>query len=125
MGVVYYKSLPLLKIKMRRQQLLAMCAIEGHGGIFYSIDVIESGDEFWLVPKWLENPSQGYKIPERAIRLAALKHQVTPSDPDHDFWVSRPIPKLYLETTTPISIDAKPVVLLQPDIQVLIPKGIH
>jgi hypothetical protein len=46
-------------------------------GTIVMIDTIEHEGGLWLVPQWLENPSQGVRSPRRIIRLDVLPYEAT------------------------------------------------
>lgn len=89
-----------------------------------TVDAIEVDGEIWLVPSWLEAPSEGWKKPARIICLSTIKHQRYPPDAaGREFLLTYPIPKSVLEGIRPPK--GEYIVREDPDIRVPIPKGIH
>lgn len=89
------------------------------GDGFYSCDAIEYKGGFWLVPHWLEAPSEGYKIPTRIIRFD--KHPYQKDSFGADFLLNAPIPKAVLDGQTKDGYE----VIDRPDLKFYIPEGIH
>ena len=76
--------------------LKAVIFVEGGNAIF-AADVIRYKGKRWIVPQWLENPSEGWKTPERIVCLDNLQHQKLPrGDARGDFAVNVPIPRSVL-----------------------------
>jgi hypothetical protein len=105
--------------------LKTMLFLSGTGkAVMFKADTIEYENKFWIVPTWLEAPSEGWKTPERIVCLNSLPHQKS-SFGDADFLVNNPIPKDILYGQIPTQLKDKYVVIMHPDIKVLIQKGIH
>ncbi len=97
---------------------------EGENDILY-IDTIEYDGKMWLVPRWLEAPSEGWKTPVRIILLDLLYHQVIPSGVPADFLLKLPMPKDVFEGRIPKGSEDEFVVIERPDVKIPIPRGIH
>ncbi len=93
-------------------------------GIFL-IDTIEYDGKMWLVPDWLEAPSEGWKTPARIILLDSLYHQPFPSGSRYDFLLKLPMPKDVFEGRIPKELEGEFVVKERPDVKFPIPRGIH
>ena len=81
------------------------------------IDTIEFEGEFWLVPRWLDNKSEGWSKPERIIRLFLLPHQRQIGSPVADFVLNIEVPTAVLDGLEP-SQDPRIEVVELPDIQI-------
>ena len=88
-------------------------------------DTIRHDGKWWLVPRWLEAPTEGWKIPTRIILLDVLRHQDAPPDYPAKFLLNDPIPKSVLGGEIPKQPEGKYVVVERPDIRLDIPLGIH
>lgn len=55
-------------------------------------DTISHEGEFWIVPRWLIDPTKGVEYPERIIRLASIPHQKSDGK-RYDFLLNDPMPK--------------------------------
>ncbi|MGA7579190.1 MAG: hypothetical protein ACLQUW_13235 [Desulfobaccales bacterium] len=102
-----------------------LVSIEGGGGSIFQMDTIEYEGKKWLVPKWLEAPTEGWKRPERIICLDTLAHSKAPSGFEADFVLNHPIPTVVLSGGIPIRSISVIRVIEHPDIKFPIPKGIH
>jgi hypothetical protein len=60
------------------------------------MDVIEHAGTFWLVPEWLENRVEKWRMPARIVSLDGLKHQRTTGSPFGDFVVNEPLSEAVL-----------------------------
>lgn len=65
------------------------------GDTIYAADVIEHEGKLWIVPHWLDSPTEGWSTPTRIIRMDKLPHQATPNRPEA-FVVNVPIPKEFV-----------------------------
>jgi hypothetical protein len=71
------------------------------GGMSYC-DGVEYEDIIWLVPRWLNSPEEGFRRPERMIRLDQFEHQIFPPPSPIDIAVNEPVPlALYAGELTP------------------------
>lgn len=96
------------------------------GGGLYHMETIEHQGKMWLVPGWLEAPSEGWKIPARIICLDPLPHQKLPQgDPYGDFVLNGPLHKSVCDGHTQLTAGYAYVVIERPDIRIPIPRGIH
>lgn len=95
---------------------------DDQSGSIYHMDTIEYQGKFWLVPMWLESPSEGISMPARIVSLETLQHQKLLRSPTGDFCVNQPISKDVLDG---LKTEAGYVVIEKPNIRILIPKGIH
>ena len=78
--------------------LKTVVALEDGDGTIFHMDTIEYQGRFWLVPAWLEAPSEGWKMPVRIICLDPLPHQKFPPGSGYgDFVLSGPLPKAALD----------------------------
>ena len=68
-----------------------------NNGNIYKADGIEYEGAIWIVPKWLNYPSQGNKKPERIIRLQKDETQYTPNSSMQLYLAMYPLPAI-LET---------------------------
>jgi len=80
-----------------------------------SCDTIEHEGGLWLVPVWLEAPTQGWRKPGRIIRMDNLPHQNAPAGFQQQYVLNVPIPRAVLDGRTPpeqahgfVVIDAPP-----------------
>jgi hypothetical protein len=55
-------------------------------------DAVEYDDTLWLVPKWLDVPAEGYRTPERMLRLDQFQHRMFPAPSPINIAVSEPVP---------------------------------
>lgn len=95
-------------------------AVEGEA-IIYMADTIEYEGKMWLVPEWLEAPSEGWKTPERIVCLDGFPHQKVESGVPADFVLNKPIPKDVLYGQIPKQSKYASLVIMRPDIKVSIP----
>jgi hypothetical protein len=96
------------------------------GGSIYMCDTIEHEGKLWLVPHWLESPSEGTKQPTRIIRLDGLQYQrMTNPAYGADYILNEPLPKAVFEGPLPKELEGQYVAIERPDIPLPIPKGIH
>jgi hypothetical protein len=103
--------------------LKALIAVREEG--FHRADVIRVGGKYWIVPTWLEDPVQGYKSPERLVRLDSLRHRKgVPGHPELDFEVYDPVPRAVLFGDPPARGSGFRVVR-KSKVRVPIPRGIH
>ena len=91
----------------------------------FLIDTIEYDGKMWLVPRWLEAPSEGWKTPARIILLDSRDRQTAPADFEADFVRRSPIPKDVFEGRIPKGSEDEFVVIERPDVKIPIPRGIH
>ena len=71
------------------------------GGMSYC-DGVEYDDVIWLVPGWIDFPQEGFRKPERMIRLDQFEHQLFPPPSPIDIAVNEPVPlALYTGELTP------------------------
>ena len=91
----------------------------------FLIDTIEYDGKLWLVPSWLETPSEGWKTPARIILLDSLYHQAIPPGGQYDFLLKLPMPKDVYEGRIPKESEGEYVVIERPDVKIPIPRGIH
>jgi len=89
-------------------------------GTIYLMDTIQHEGRFWLVPQWLEAPSQGWRKPARIICLDLLPHQ-TMSSHKADFLLNQPLPRCAYDGTVPTQLEKQLVVIIAPEIQVPLP----
>jgi len=82
-------------------------------GSIWKIDTIEYDGGLWLVPQWLEVPSEGVTMPARIIPIDVLPHQKTEQGPA-DYLLTGPLPKSVLDGKTTTGY----VVVERPDIKI-------
>jgi len=104
--------------------LKTVVAIQGGNSLFLS-DTIEYEGKLWLVPEWLESPTEGYKIPARIICLSNLTFQKLGGTFPADYSLSVPVPKAVFDGTHQQPSTLGYVVVERPDIRFPIPRGIH
>lgn len=108
---------------MTQQKLLkTMVTLEGD---IIRVDTIEHEGKLWLVPGWIDSPSEGWSSPERIILLDELPHQrMAPGNPA-DWVLNCPMPKAVFAGQIPKQSPYRFVVLERPDIKFHIPAGVH
>lgn len=52
-----------------------LAGIEGHDGGLFTVDCVFYEGMYWVVPEWLENPSEGWKKPARIVALDFGQYQ--------------------------------------------------
>ena len=106
--------------------LKALIALADEDGSIFMADVIRHGGKLWIVPTWIETPSEGYKTPERIVCLDSLQHQqATRGTSQVDLFVSDPIPRAVLYGPDPPPRSGVFRVVLRPKVRFPIPRGIH
>jgi hypothetical protein len=106
--------------------LRTLIAITDESTIFQA-DTVEYQGKLWLVPEWLEAPTEGWKKPRRIIRLDGLEYQrLEAGDPRGNFVLKWPIPRAVIEGRDQNAANNGYVVVELPlGIQVPIPRGFH
>jgi hypothetical protein len=66
------------------------------GREFCLCDAIEHEGKLWLVPKWLEKRSEGWRSPARIIRFDNLEHTASVGSPGRDYLVHDQLPSTLL-----------------------------
>jgi hypothetical protein len=96
-------------------------------GRIYSVECIEHDKHTWLVTRWNEAPSQGWKVPARLVMLDNLPHQkLSGSGFQDDYLLQIGLPKAFFYDPNPPPAERPFVVVDQPpEIRVPIPGGIH
>ena len=89
---------------------------EDEKGIIYRIDTIEYVGKIWLVPGWIDNPKEGWRIPERIICLNILSYEETPGG-SADFLLNGGIPKSVFEGKILPEYQNQYIVIEKPDIR--------
>lgn len=78
-------------------------------------DAVEYDETIWLVPRWIDVPREGFRKPDRMLRLDQFEHQVFPEPSPINIAVNEPIPRaLYAEALTP-ELKDKYIVYDRPD----------
>jgi len=88
-------------------------------------DTIEHEGAKWLVPRWLEAPSEGWKKPQRIICLDPLPHQKLQGAFPAEYLLNDPMPRSVFEGRPRQQGERAYVVIEEPDIRIAIPRGIH
>ena len=96
-----------------------------HPAAVIEIDTIKHDGKMWLVPEWIEGPTEGLTMPARIICLDTLRHQAMPENNPADFVVNDPIPKTILGGQSPPEAESRYVVIERPDIQYRSPGGLQ
>ena len=111
-----------------KQEYIALVTVmmgSDQDGKIYTLEAIKREDGLWLIPSWLENPAEGWKIPERIIRVAPSEYEELGGDYPAEYHTKHPIPTAVLngqsQTVEGIYYD----VVEMPDLRVQIPSGIH
>lgn len=91
----------------------------------FCIDTIEYDGKLWLVPEWLEAPTEGWKTPARIILLDSLDHQTESSGVPADYLLKSPMPRDVFEGRIPKGSEGEFVVIERPGVKIPIPRGIH
>lgn len=86
-------------------------------GMIYWADTIQYGGRTWLVPGWLDNPKEGYRIPERIICMDVLRYEKT-SWNRADFVLTSGIPKSVFDGQLPPELKDKYIIIEKPDIRI-------
>jgi hypothetical protein len=95
----------------------ALVWVEGNSQLL-TCPAIEWESRVWLVPRWIEMPSEGYGKPERLILMEQFQHQKIPDGNPADFAVNVPIPRdLFDADPIPPEAKARYVVVEKPDIK--------
>ncbi len=97
---------------------------EGENDIL-CIDTIEYDGKLWLVPHWIEAPTEGWKMPARIVLLDSLDYRTEPSDAPADYLLKTPMPRDVFEGRIPNGSEGEFVVIERPDVKIPIPRGIH
>jgi len=88
-----------------KRQFIAL--VGSDDGAIYQIDAIEHKGKSWLVPHWIESPTEGLKRPTRIIRMDQLKYQkLPPEDARGNYFLNEPIPKSVLDGTASAELAA-------------------
>ena len=103
----------------------AMVFLDTPDGAIYQMDVIQHDGRFWLVPMWIESPSEGWKKPARIICLDTLKHQKSIGSPTADFVLNVPLSKAVCDGRFLPLAKSEYITVEAPNIRIDIPKGIH
>ena len=90
-------------------------------GNIYTCDTIEYEGRMWLVPHWLESPSERMRMPVRIVLLDVLPHQKTPGSPFGDFVLNQGISKAVFEGRVLPTPESGLVVVESPKIKIPIP----
>ncbi len=87
------------------------------GNSIFQCDAIMHEGAIWLVPTWIEVPSERCTKPERIIPLSALQHQMMPSNsPFGNYLVGEPVPDQVLTGTPTLEQMMHYRVQMRPDI---------
>ena len=82
-------------------------------------DAIEHEGALWLVPEWLQNPTEGWMTPVRIIRISGFRLQkLPPGNWIGDYILNDPIPRDVLEGRTAAKSGVQFEVVERPDIQI-------
>jgi hypothetical protein len=108
--------------KMKVHKAMVIIADTTH--TIVQMDVIEHAGQFWLVPEWLDNPTQRVSMPLRIVSLATMSHQRT-EGAAQEFVVNDPVPKLVFDGQIPPEQSDKFVVVELPDIRIPLAPRYH
>jgi len=87
-------------------------------GSLSAYDTVEHEGRLWLVPEWLEVPTQGMTVPTRIIGLdMSLFQKPSPKYPV-DYFLSCPVPKAVFDGQISKQLEGKVVVIERPDIKI-------
>jgi hypothetical protein len=78
-------------------------------------DAVEYDDTIWLVPHWIDVPEEGFRRPERLIRLDQFEHQVFPEPSPIGIAVNEPIPRALYSGELTKELKEKYIVYDRPD----------
>ncbi len=107
------------------RELKVMVAVDGMDG-FSLCDAIELQGGIWLVPKWIESPSEGWKTPARMFLMNLLPHQKMGGDWPNEYVLSESLPKELFDGSDTSKLDIRFSVQDAPiAIQIPITKGVH
>ena len=87
----------------------------------YDVDIIDHNAEFWLVPEWLDNPSEKWSTPARIIRLNSIPHRKCLGSPLADFLILPGVPKAAIFGPYPYIGPLQVEMVEAPDIRVVLP----
>ena len=79
-------------------------------------DTIEHRGELGLVTAWIDNPSEGWSMPLRIIRLATLGYR-PPSQAGQPYFAIRPVPTALLDGDVSPEIASEYGAIEHPDIR--------
>lgn len=96
--------------------LKTLVSFADEDGSIHKCDTIEYDSKFWLVPHWLEGPTEGTKKPERIVCLAPLRHQRLANTDYADFYLNDPIPRGILYAPIPTTQEAPYFAIARPEI---------
>ena len=85
-------------------------------GNIYTMDGIEYEGSIWIVPKWLNYPSEGNKKPERIIRLQKDETQYTPNSSMQRYLAKYPLPAILQSALNQSEIPSGYAVQFLPDL---------
>jgi hypothetical protein len=88
-------------------------------------DTIQYEGRLWLVPEWLEVPSEQKTVPTRIIGLAPDRFQKPNQKYRADYFLTGSISKALLAGQIPIELKGQVVVIERPDIKIQAGGGIH
>ena len=90
-------------------------------------DVIEYQGRKWLVPSWIESPSEGLTMPKRIIPLDSFAHQeMAPGNPyGVDLVLNAPLPRELFDEEIPQELATRVGAVERPDISIRAGGGIH
>jgi hypothetical protein len=95
------------------------------GGDLLQCDTIEYEGKLWLVPEWLEVPTQRMTMPTRIIGLdRSLFQKPSPKYPV-DYFLSCPLPKAVFYGQIPTELKEQVVVIERLGIKILAVGGLH
>ena len=94
-------------------------SFDDSGKIFIA-DGLEYQDSVWIVPKWLNYPTEGNRKPERIIRLQKDETQHTPNNSSYLYSAKYPLPASLLSALSQSEIPEGYVVQFLPDLAFVI-----
>lgn len=101
-------------------------AVGSDDGAIYTVDTIEFEGGLWLVPAWLEAPTEGWRTPARIVRIDTHPHQRLdePFGP-HNVVLNVPVPKAVLDGRVRPTKGAKFEVRDRPALRLPLPGATH
>lgn len=94
---------------------------DAHLGKIMQCDTIKFNGKFWLVPRWIDNLTEGTRTPLRIICLDYLPHEKLDDFGDVDFALNSPIPICIFDGEIPDETEYQFEIVESPDLRLDIP----